>query len=216
MTAGRDVNIDLKVHLPGSPDGSGLLYNNITAAGYLMTFLWALQVLCVLFLFEEPDRINGNDEDVENFVSPSKQTKYGSVSDSDPVTNAKKKSILQDVMTSSRIIFSNVAFPVTLYLFAFIELSGEVLISSCSMIVRRYFAWYGSTAGFIIASLGALVIPAHYIVERASRVYSERQIMRYSILCKCSYDSSCRNCIRMLFPSSMYGLMLEILKSCHV
>ena len=169
MTAGRDVSIDLKVHLPGSPEGSGLLYNNITAPGYLMALLWFLQLLCVLFLFEEPDRINGNHEDVENIISPSKKTKYGSVSDLDPVTNIKKRSIVQDVMASSRIIFSNVAFPVTLYLFAFIELSAEVLISSCSMIVRRYFTWYGSTAGFIIASLGALVIPAHYIVERASR-----------------------------------------------
>ena len=57
------------------------------------------------------------------------------------------------------------------------------------MIVKRYFSWHGSRAGFIIASLGALVIPAHFIVERASRVYSERRIMKYSILCKCRSNS---------------------------
>jgi hypothetical protein len=87
-------------------------------------------------------------------------------------------------------------------MFAFIELSGEVMISSCSMVVRkytsktkclfvvffsfltsdcftdRYFRWNASTAGLIVASLGALVLPAHFIVERASHMYSERLILK--------------------------------------
>ena len=42
----------------------------------------------------------------------------------------------------------------------------------------RYFRWPGSTAGFIVASLGALVLPAHFIVEKASHSYPEQRIMK--------------------------------------
>jgi len=57
-------------------------------------------------------------------------------------------------------------------------MADEVLISSCSMVCRRYFGWHGSTAGLIIASLGALVLPADFVVEKASHVFSERKIMK--------------------------------------
>lgn len=59
---------------------------------------------------------------------------------------------------------------------------GEILISSCSMIVTRYFHWHGSRAGLIIAALGGLVLPAHFIVEHASRRFPERAILMASIL----------------------------------
>jgi hypothetical protein len=211
ICAGRDEDIDLKIHLPGSPEGSGVVLNHVTAPGFLMAFLWGLQLISIVFLFEEPERINGADGETENNADSIKEigmTKYGTVEDAESRKNPKD-SVLHDIRTSLSVILSNMAFPVsfmssdvfvcqlqlvsstiryfmqvTLYLFAFIELSGEVLISSCSMIVRRYFSWHGSRAGFIIASLGALVLPAHFIVERASRFYSERQIMKYSIVCK--------------------------------
>lgn len=62
--------------------------------------------------------------------------------------------------------------------FCYIEMADEVLISSCSMVCRRYFGWHGAVAGFLIASLGSLVLPADYVVERASHVLSERRIMK--------------------------------------
>lgn len=65
----------------------------------------------------------------------------------------------------------------TITLFGFIEMADEVLISSCSMVVRRYFDWHGNVAGFLIASLGALVLPAHFVVEKAVHYYSERKIL---------------------------------------
>ena len=108
---------------------------------------------------------------------------------------------------------------VTLYLFSFIELVCEVLISSCSMVswwcfgsdpsicaavcsdrlftdhpifllhpsyplssqvTRRYFSWHGSQAGFLIAALGSLIIPAHFVVEIATHHYEERYILKVS------------------------------------
>lgn len=71
---------------------------------------------------------------------------------------------------------------ITLLLFCYIEMADEVLISSCSMICRRYFGWHGSSAGLLIASLGALVLPADFVVERASHVLSERRIMKVRVI----------------------------------
>lgn len=48
------------------------------------------------------------------------------------------------------------------------------------MVCKRYFAWNGSVAGYILASLGALVLPADFIVEKASRFYEERVIIKVS------------------------------------
>ncbi|KAL7520878.1 hypothetical protein ACHAWX_005574 [Stephanocyclus meneghinianus] len=186
MSAGRDEKIDVQIHLPGSPEGSGLVFDHVTMPGFLMAFLWGMQVLAVFFLFDEPERINSSEggQDTQSERNNGIEiAQYGSISSShEEQENISKRSSMGDTMALLRIILSNMAFPVTLYLFACIELSGEVLISSCSMIVRRYFHWHGSRAGFIIASLGALVLPAHFIVERASRSYSERQILKYSIL----------------------------------
>jgi len=50
------------------------------------------------------------------------------------------------------------------------------------MVSKRYFGWTGSLAGFLIASLGALVLPAHFVVERASRSFDERAIMKFSLI----------------------------------
>lgn len=49
------------------------------------------------------------------------------------------------------------------------------------MVVRRYFDWDASAAGFLVASLGALVLPANFLIEILSRKVSERQIMKFSI-----------------------------------
>jgi hypothetical protein len=53
------------------------------------------------------------------------------------------------------------------------------------MVTHRYFGWHGSTAGLIIASLGALVLPADFLVERAAHVSSERKIMKHAVVFLC-------------------------------
>ena len=93
-----------------------------------------------------------------------------------------EKTFRDQVIAIHKLVFANAALPVTLYIFAFIELVDEVLISSCSMVVHRYFGWNGSVAGFLIASLGSLVLPADFFVERMSHVHSERKIMK---VCQC-------------------------------
>ncbi|KAL3808087.1 hypothetical protein ACHAXA_006849 [Cyclostephanos tholiformis] len=170
MTAGRDdTDVDLFIHLPWSPDGAGVIFNSVTVPGYLMSFLWSLLLISLVFFFDEPLRINA-----------------GQLASDDSSNLGHKESTLGWFVnctgTLFQVIFKNGAFPTTLYMFAFIELSGEVMISSCSMVVHRYFRWNGSTAGLIVASLGALVLPAHFIVERASHICSERLILKWSMV----------------------------------
>lgn len=205
--AGTNLAVDLKLPLMAK---GGIIVNHVTSPGLVMAALWLLELLAIAFLFREPQRINGggaverdsiySDRSIE-YGTP---TKYGSgtISFSSFVESEKESFLSRDSDTfpvakhptsfGSRLsyiyslVFHNVALPVTLFLFSLIELVDEVLISSCSMVCRRYFGWKGSVAGFLIASLGSLVLPAHYFVERASRFYSERRIMKVgSLLAKC-------------------------------
>mmetsp|Transcript_20827 Transcript_20827/g.43050 ORF Transcript_20827/g.43050 Transcript_20827/m.43050 type:complete len:927 (-) Transcript_20827:3882-6662(-) len=209
MSAGRDADVDIPIHLPGSPKQSGIVFNHVTMPGFLMAFLWGLQLLSLIFLFREPERINSETDNTKKVEVgeglDQKSRSYGTVV-SDPdlcdSSSSEKKSLRNEVVSVCKIIFSNPTFLVTLYLFAFIELVAEILISSCSMIVRRYFGWHGSKAGFMIASLGALVLPAHFIVERESRFYSERRILKASIiftfgaiLLICNYEGLVLDCV---------------------
>ena len=178
-----------------------------------MAFLWLIQLISLVFFFTEPERINivvGTDANIPR-NGDSIWTSFFSVH--------------QALLGLFDILFSNQAFmvssyihikspfdeqlflltpefdQVTLFLFSFIELVGEVLISSCSMIVLRYFDWHGSRAGLILASLGGLVLPAHFIVEHASRRFPERVILRASIFfVLCSIFAIC----------NFEGLILDI------
>ncbi|KAL3924821.1 MAG: hypothetical protein SGILL_000806 [Bacillariaceae sp.] len=49
------------------------------------------------------------------------------------------------------------------------------------MILRRYFSLHAAAAGFLIAALGALVLPANFLVENFSHKVSERRILRVSL-----------------------------------
>jgi hypothetical protein len=178
--AGRDAGVDLV--LPGMPAG-GIIYNHTTSPGFVMAFLWFMEILALLFIFREPDRINGSgfqssrskaDSSPDSSVSllgknDAVTTSYGTEhittdqGDKDVDDAASKRSIwkraMDEAVMTYRLIFDNPALPVscmsfsiatilcqtsyfivifcrkiTFYLFAFIELTDEILISSCSMV----------------------------------------------------------------------------------
>ena len=101
----------------------------------------------------------------------SKQQGYGSIaSQESPVAQSESGSTIQ-------LIFKNPGLPLTILLFGYVEMTCEVLISSCSMVIRRYFGWHGNRAGLLLACLGSLVLPAHFVVEKTSHYLSERSIL---------------------------------------
>jgi len=205
-TAGRDLLVDF--HLPFTPAG-GIIFNSITSPGFVMATLWFMQLLALIFFFCEPDRINAtktDDGDQDNTDAETNRLlkiDYGSfrqrrdsnsslsslfstqstdsVSLSPPVGEFKEPGFWGEIVSTSSLVLINPGLPITLLLFGYIELADEVLISSCSMVVRRYFGWNASSAGFLVASLGALVLPANFVVEIFSRRVSERRIMKLSI-----------------------------------
>lgn len=191
LVSGRDNAVDLPLSV--FPAG-GLIYNHVTSPGFVMAFLWFLELISLLLLFDEPTRINAASvlstlgtarplyESVpSSLLAPLKANDlrhYGSTGNVASNSKTPRFTAWDEIVKVSKLIFSNMGLPVTMFLFSFIELVDEVLISSCAMVCRRYFEWNGSKAGFLIASLGALVIPAHYFVEKASRHFQERGIMK--------------------------------------
>ncbi len=154
MTAGRDdTDVDLSIHLPWSPDGAGVIFNSVTVPGLLMSFLWGLLLIGLVFLFDEPLRVNAGDaadDDSSNSGRKGQTNKLGRLVDS-------TTSLFQVIFENGAFLVSMAPCPscmasffmllisffraqhqTTLYLFAFIELSGEIMISSCSMVVREY------------------------------------------------------------------------------
>lgn len=175
-TAGRDVLVDF--HLPFTPAG-GIIFNSVTSPGFVMALLWFGELLLLVFFFNEPDRINATLEE-DNMDMDRRSTEasflvkvdYGSMdargdsktstsslnsdNDSDsltfsPETVHHEKGFWGEIKSAASLIMANQGLPVTLLLFCYIELADEVLISSCSMVVRRYFGWNASAAGFLVA-----------------------------------------------------------------
>eukprot|EP00536_Pseudo-nitzschia_multiseries_P005683 jgi/Psemu1/254737/estExt_Genewise1Plus.C_1090050 len=180
-TTGRDLLVDL--YLPFTPAG-GIVFNSFTSPGFFMAMLWLAELLCLIFFFNEPDRINGKVEEDNKDTSDTEttsliKTDYGSMEHGRASNDSM--SIGDKSMSASSLILVNPGLPVTLLLFCYVELADEVLISSCSMIVRRYFEWRGATAGYMVAALGALVLPANFVVEIFSRRVSERFIMKVAV-----------------------------------
>lgn len=191
IVSGRDTKTDLKLPFMS---GHGLVFNHVTNPGFVMSIFWFLELVALVVFFHEPTRINasGSTHEAVPTAMEEASANYGSVKLMLPVSvdpNITKKSSFgphhgtscwQELQAFFLLFFQNIALPITMFLFAFIELVDEVIISSCSMVCKRYFGWHGSSAGFLIASLGALVLPAHFVVEKASHQYEERAIMKVS------------------------------------
>lgn len=194
--AGRD--IDVSLYLPVLPAG-GLIFDHITSPGYVMSVAWFIELVALVFLFEEPVRLNDDEDssgiasssgesadfsrpaEIEDDETPPQPNGYGSIASQDSSLNQSENSKRGSTI---ELIFKNPGLPLTIVLFGYVEMTCEVLISSCSMVVRRYFGWHGNRAGFLLACLGALVLPADFVVEKASHYYSERRILFVSWLSK--------------------------------
>lgn len=81
-----------------------------------------------------------------------------------------------------KILFHSIGIPVTLAVIVFVRISHEILFSSCAIITNRYFHWNGSQACFLLGLLSAFVIPINYVVERISRSYDERTVLKRAVV----------------------------------
>lgn len=141
MSAGRDEKIDVQIHLPGSPEGSGLVFDHVTMPGFLMAFLWGMQVLAVFFLFDEPERINSSEggQDTQSERNNGIEiAQYGSISSShEEQENISKRSSMGETMALLRIILSNMAFPVSCMLHFVIKITSCQSYLNCDIFYGR-------------------------------------------------------------------------------
>eukprot|EP00554_Chaetoceros_debilis_P008935 CAMPEP_0194105894 /NCGR_PEP_ID=MMETSP0150-20130528/6008_1 /TAXON_ID=122233 /ORGANISM="Chaetoceros debilis, Strain MM31A-1" /LENGTH=1264 /DNA_ID=CAMNT_0038793885 /DNA_START=23 /DNA_END=3814 /DNA_ORIENTATION=+ len=138
----------------------GVIIDHLSIPVFFMAAMWFFELVLLIFFFREPSRIN-------------------SVFDKG---DKKKMTFAAELKLIFNLIFRKPALPATLFLFGFIEMVYEVLISSCSMISRQYFGWSASNVGFLVAALTACVLPVQFIVERASRSFSDRFMTKCSLV----------------------------------
>ena len=133
LCAGRDHRVDL--HLSFLPAG-GIIYNHITAPGFFMSTLWLMQLLALLVFFKEPDRVNGDGLEPDDFEGSSpKVTSYGThvprVSSSDflllesqanedsikskeePKPKGVLISLLTEIRLTLQLVFGKIGLPVS-------------------------------------------------------------------------------------------------------
>ena len=200
-SVGRDNNID--VHWFG-----GLIVNNLTSPGFLCAFLWLIQHVLLISFFEEPENIHGRNYDhreemlklsrsysdirvdlKETYSSPDKASdgphrKLTINTDSSIVQQSTSRGLFtfEALRKAWKLVTQTRALPVTLLLYFFIELADEVIISSCAIITSIYFQWQPANAGFMVASLGILSLPANIFIESAIKLVDERTIMVKSLV----------------------------------
>lgn len=82
----------------------------------------------------------------------------------------------------SRLLSYSVAVPVCLFTILYIKFAQEVLLSSCPIILNRYFRWGGGRAGIFLAALTVTILPLHFICGHIARKYEERTVMKKSLV----------------------------------
>ena len=70
----------------------------------------------------------------------------------------------------------------------YIKFAQEVLISSCPIILDRYFRWGGGRAGIFLASLALTILPVDFFCGHVARKYEERTVVKVFTL----FGSFCR------------------------
>lgn len=105
--------------------------------------------------------------------------------DKNPGENTPKSKSSRSFRTFARlrrILLHNVGSPVTLAVIVFVRVSHEMLFTSCAIITNRYFQWNGSQACFLLGALAAAVLPINHAVERISRSYDERTVIKRAVV----------------------------------
>ena len=196
VSAGRDFSIDLNIM-------GGLVYNNLTAPGYLMSALWFLQLLFLKYFFLEPKiiRQSGKSSNIDDRTKLERSSSdirvdlkeaYASSGkiyqeNNDPIESSsvqqrQRYTVFREFPRIWRIIKRTKSIFVALLVYFFIELIDEVIISSCSIITFEYFDWKPISSGLMVTSLGILVLPATLFAELLSNSYLERQLMLVSLI----------------------------------
>ena len=226
-SVGRDDNIDM--HLLG-----GIIINNLTSPGFLCAALWSIQLFLLIFFFEEPEPLHGHsvehhDDNLklsrsysdirvdlkETYSSPEKvpdgsNRTLSTDSSATQQSRGQRWYILESIPRTWKLVTQTRTLPVTLLLYFFIELADEVIISSCAIITGIYFQWKPVNAGFMVASLGILSLPANVFIESIVNMIDERKIMIHSLGFTC-FALLCLINIQAIYLS--YFVLKQILTS---
>lgn len=77
-----------------------------------------------------------------------------------------------------RLLNYSIGVPVCLFIILYIKFALEVLLSSCPMILDRYFQWGGGRAGIFLSGLTLTILPVNFICGHIARKHEERTVLK--------------------------------------
>ena len=91
----------------------------------------------------------------------------------------QKRSFKHRMGRLKRIIFHNVALPVTMSILALTKIAHEIIFSSSPIITHQYFQWNSALTGLLLIIFGALTMPINLFVSSlSSHHFDDRSIMK--------------------------------------
>ena len=144
-----------------------------TVPGWIMAVMWILQLVGLVFFFEEPDRTHI----------------FGDAAAVAPANGVGEKSCLlaEDAARSGGkesqpSLLSNVPMMVTMWTYFVLKLVLECLMSSCPTLTYECFGWTSGYSGTFLTFLGLLMFPANMLVARLSRRFDDRELIQGSLM----------------------------------
>jgi len=202
---GHDLEVDINFF-------DCIVINNITSPAFGMSTFWLLYIFISALCFNEPkitkqvakvERQNSDEaKEISRSLSEMNVNIKTTYAVSDPFKGTdphkiipkhkdsnfqqkiKKKdfTFFADMFRLCNQVIQNAPLSITLGLLCFVQFTYEVLISSCPLVTKIYFGWNPDSAGFAIASLSILVLPAMVFIDRLSTPTSERKILKQCLM----------------------------------
>eukprot|EP00557_Chaetoceros_sp_GSL56_P013616 CAMPEP_0176477098 /NCGR_PEP_ID=MMETSP0200_2-20121128/426_1 /TAXON_ID=947934 /ORGANISM="Chaetoceros sp., Strain GSL56" /LENGTH=1108 /DNA_ID=CAMNT_0017872855 /DNA_START=1 /DNA_END=3324 /DNA_ORIENTATION=+ len=166
--------------------GQDFILNAQTLPGYTMAFIWCCVTFFVLVTDFQVMNLGKNYSEMKNETSMSlsdheeDDSKVMIRHPSESTVGAEKfeddeslsnpiamhfTNVVNLLRRSKRLVMINIAVPVTLFFYAFVCMTKEIVFTLSVIMGNRYFQWPGRDSGLVLFGLAILTIPVNLIVS---------------------------------------------------
>jgi hypothetical protein len=197
--------------------GERFIINAQTLPGYIMSFIWCcvivfllvsdIQVINIGKNFSEMRTdtslsVSDHEEDYSKVMirHPSESTIGAEKLDDDETVtipiSVHFTNVVNLLRRSKRLVMCNIAVPITLFFYAFVCMTKEIIFTLSIIIGIRYFQWPGRYSALVLFGLALLTIPVNLAVSYINCWTGERllvkkslKVMLFGILCIINYQA---------------------------
>lgn len=174
MAAGPAIASFLHFVTPGPNNALSLYWQVENSPGWFMMGLWTLYLVMTALYFRDPPKRKMPAVQSTAVVEMT-------VGEQKPLLSTTAKTVSSESLASEtsvvQSLFLNVPVMITFFIYFVLKLVLEAVLSSCSMLTSFYFDWDPSVAGFYLAGLGLLMLPANVVVSLLARRFDDRELI---------------------------------------